>query len=194
MHCEQIITESPLKNFTYILYSDNGENVFCIDPWDGKQVIDYLKSKNLVLKKIINTHEHFDHIRGNDELLDYYKNIKILVHKNALNKVSNSIDIFHEKGKVDEFEIKKRNENKYIKENKKELKNLKIEIDNNTFLSVLETPGHTFAHLSLLLYHNNKEFGIFSGDTFFNAGVGNCYNGGDALTLYQYYIMNTTKI
>ena len=49
----------------------------------------------------------------------------------------------------------------------------------------MDSPGHTFAHISLLLYRKKEAYAVFSGDTFFNAGVGNCHNGGEPGTLYE---------
>ncbi|MCY4523285.1 MAG: hypothetical protein OXB84_00960 [Halobacteriovoraceae bacterium] len=60
-----------------------------------------------------------------------------------------------------------------------------IPLARNEHLTVLDTPGHTFAHVSLLLRSEKGDFAVFTGDTLFNAGVGNCYNGGDVAVLYQ---------
>ena len=43
----------------------------------------------------------------------------------------------------------------------------------------------TLAHLCLLLEGPGGPKGIFSGDTLFNAGVGNCHNGGDPEVLFE---------
>ncbi len=40
-------------------------------------------------------------------------------------------------------------------------------------------------HQCFFLYNNDKLEGVIAGDTLFNAGVGNCKNGGDPETLYQ---------
>ena len=55
----------------------------------------------------------------------------------------------------------------------------------DSYLKVLETPGHTDAHLCLLAYINGHPYALFSGDCLFNAGVGNCHNGGKAEVLYN---------
>ena len=43
-------------------------------------------------------------------------------------------------------------------------------------LEVLDTPGHTMSHVCLLSHTDQPS--LFSGDTLFNAGAGNCHNGG----------------
>ncbi len=47
------------------------------------------------------------------------------------------------------------------------------------------TPGHVMDHYCYFLYENEKMTGVITGDTVFNAGVGNCKNGGDPKTLMQ---------
>ena len=47
------------------------------------------------------------------------------------------------------------------------------------------TPGHVSDHYCFFLYDNDELVGIITGDTIFNAGVGNCKNGGDPDQLYE---------
>ena len=50
-------------------------------------------------------------------------------------------------------------------------------------IEVLDTPGHTMSHISLLIKGDIEA--LFCGDTMFSAGVGNCHYGGDPETLYN---------
>ncbi len=52
-------------------------------------------------------------------------------------------------------------------------------------LSVLATPGHTMDHQVFVWKNQGKDVALFSGDTLFNAGVGNCKNGGNVEALYE---------
>ena len=52
-------------------------------------------------------------------------------------------------------------------------------------LEVIDTPGHSEAHLCFIIYVMNKVEAIFTGDILFNAGVGNCHNGGNVEALYE---------
>ena len=164
MICDRIFTNSPLRNFSYIIYSEDNKkphNVYCIDPWDSQQIISHLEKRGLKLSHIINTHEHFDHIRGNDGLVEFY-NAKIWAHPNAEGLIPN-MDRGLQAGE-------------------------KIHISNASYFEVMDTPGHTFAHISLLLHqkeHNNNKLAVICGDTFFNAGVGRCDSGGDPNILYE---------
>ena len=151
----QIFAENSLRNFNYIVESKNGFVI--IDPYDAKQVTAALGSNPKVIA-LINTHEHHDHIRGNKELKERF-GCQVLVHKNAL---------------------------RVVPEADRELSsNEIIDLGAGWNLEAIDTPGHTFSHLCLLLKNEDKVKAVFSGDTMFNAGVGNCHNGGDPSVLFE---------
>ena len=50
-------------------------------------------------------------------------------------------------------------------------------------LEALDTPGHTMSHICL--YAHSDSPALFCGDTLFNAGAGNCHNGGDPDDMYM---------
>ena len=58
-----------------------------------------------------------------------------------------------------------------------------ITIGQTVELEVLDTPGHTMSHVCLV--SDTDEPALFSGDTLFNAGAGNCHNGGHPEELYE---------
>ena len=59
-------------------------------------------------------------------------------------------------------------------------------------INILDTPGHTMSHLCLLV--RGSEDALFCGDTLFNAGVGNCHNGGNPLSLYNTFYNQLIKL
>ncbi|UFX82586.1 hydroxyacylglutathione hydrolase C-terminal domain-containing protein [Candidatus Absconditicoccus praedator] len=66
-----------------------------------------------------------------------------------------------------------------------------INLDEGTYLQAYHTPGHTYDHISFGLYENNKLEALFSGDSFFNAGIGNCYSGDSKIaynTVKDFYL------
>ncbi|GIU71875.1 MAG: MBL fold hydrolase [Candidatus Nitrosocaldaceae archaeon] len=80
MILEQILV-GHMANFTYILA--DGNKAIVIDPsWDLEKVLNLLKKHNLTLVYIINTHSHFDHTLGNEQL-KALTNAKIAMHKNS---------------------------------------------------------------------------------------------------------------
>ena len=58
-----------------------------------------------------------------------------------------------------------------------------IRLGKTVELEVLDTPGHTMSHVCLLAHTDAPA--LFCGDTLFNAGAGNCHNGGHPNQLYQ---------
>ena len=80
MKIHQVYTESVLRNFTYLIELDNG-SALVIDPWDAAEVNTLLHRHNLSLHAIINTHEHWDHIQGNPELVAEHE-CEVWAHSN----------------------------------------------------------------------------------------------------------------
>jgi len=59
-------------------------------------------------------------------------------------------------------------------------------------LEALDTPGHTMSHVCLLSHTDTPA--LFCGDTLFNAGAGNCHNGGHPSELYQTFAGQLAKL
>ena len=67
-----------------------------------------------------------------------------------------------------------------------------IEVGNSVKLECLDTPGHTMSHVCLLSHTDQPA--LFSGDTLFNAGAGNCHNGGHPNELYETFANQLYKL
>ncbi len=107
------------------------------------------------LTGIINTHDHWDHYQGNAELEGSY-HCPVFSHPNA-----------NIPGKCG-------------------LKDGEIIYQSGEWtLESLYTPGHTLSHICLMLKKNDNPYAVFTGDCYFNAGVGNCHNGGDPEILFK---------
>lgn len=61
-----------LRNFSYIILDQATGNSWVIDPFDGAPLAEYIRKNGLVLKGILNTHNHWDHVRGNDLLKESF--------------------------------------------------------------------------------------------------------------------------
>ena len=57
-----------------------------------------------------------------------------------------------------------------------------IKVGKTVELECLDTPGHTLCHICLRAHGDRPA--LFSGDTLFNAGAGNCHNGGNVGDMY----------
>jgi hydroxyacylglutathione hydrolase len=58
-----------------------------------------------------------------------------------------------------------------------------VKVGRTVELETLDTPGHTMSHVCLLSHTDRPS--LFCGDTLFNAGAGNCHNGGHPAELYK---------
>ena len=157
MKIHQVYTQSVLDNFTYLIELSDGSAV-AIDPWDDAITNQLLVDNSLSLKAIINTHEHWDHIQGNEALVAQH-GCEVWAHANGKDKIPGLSRVLTA-GEL-------------------------IALDDGVALKVLDTPGHTLAHLCFLVMEQGVPNAVFTGDTLFNAGVGHCRGGGDIDLLYQ---------
>jgi hydroxyacylglutathione hydrolase len=125
-------------NFAYIIHGKT--EAMAIDGGAWQKIIAFLETNNLILKFVTNTHQHFDHTPGNEQLL-----------KKTKAKSLNSSALAD---------------------------NEEILIDGEAVV-VYQTPGHT--NDSICFYTGGS---LITGDTLFNATVGNCFSG-DQKSFYQ---------
>lgn len=156
MLIEQIWTNNPWRNFNYLIACPETLETLVIDPSDAKVCIEVANRRGWQIKQILNTHEHHDHIEGNRELVQA-TGARVLAHHKAGDKIS-GIDLPLQEGDL-------------------------VTVGTSVELEVLDTPGHTLSHICL--FSNSDSPALFSGDTLFNAGVGNCHNGGHPKQLYR---------
>jgi glyoxylase-like metal-dependent hydrolase (beta-lactamase superfamily II) len=72
-----------IANFTYIIADEESSEAAIIDPsWDLDDVLRALKKNGWRAKYVINTHTHFDHVLGNDQVAAL-TGAKIVQHKNS---------------------------------------------------------------------------------------------------------------
>jgi hydroxyacylglutathione hydrolase len=158
MRVRQIFTDSPRRNFTYLIESDDGSRVYNIDPYDVRQVAELLDPDRRRVTHIVNTHEHGDHTQGNAGVVARYQ-CAVLAHPGCRGRAP------HQSADLADGEL--------------------LPIEAGRALRAVYTPGHTFAHVSFLLEDGGRTTAIFSGDTLFNAGVGNCRLGGEPGALFE---------
>lgn len=72
-----------MANFTYVVADEDSGDAAIIDPsWDLDEILNMLKKKSWKAKYIINTHTHFDHVLGNDQIVAI-TGAKIIQHENS---------------------------------------------------------------------------------------------------------------
>jgi hydroxyacylglutathione hydrolase len=67
-----------------------------------------------------------------------------------------------------------------------------IKIGKTVELECLDTPGHTMSHICVRSHGDMPA--LFCGDTLFNAGAGNCHNGGHPNELYNTFVSQLAKL
>ena len=59
-------------NYSYIIFDEKTLYAAVIDPSEADPIINQIEQNNLVLKYILNTHHHYDHVGGNQKLKEKY--------------------------------------------------------------------------------------------------------------------------
>ena len=156
MIIERIWPGNAWRNFHYLIACSETGEAMAIDPLDWQSVHAAAQRNGWTITHILNTHEHADHIGGNDALRMVTR-ARVLAHPGAAPRL-HELDQAVTQGDI-------------------------IRIGRSVELECLDTPGHTRAHVCLLAHGDRPA--LVCGDTLFNAGAGNCHNGGDPALLYD---------
>ena len=116
-------------NYSYLIIDENN-NACVVDPSEAKPVIDLVERESINLEYILNTHHHYDHIGGNEELKKRYNSIVVGYNGDA--KRIPGIDVLVENNQVwkgDNFEAK-----------------------------IIHIPGHTTGHISFHFFKEKLIF------------------------------------
>ena len=165
MIVKQIYTENAYRHFNYLIACPDTGEALAVDPLDHKKCLAGAKDMGWTITQILNTHEHGDHTGGNRAMIEA-TGAKLLAHAGAKGKIP-GIDVGLSAGDV-------------------------IKIGKSVELESLDTPGHTMSHICLL--SRTDQPSLFCGDTLFNAGAGNCHNGGHPNELYDTFASQLAKL
>ncbi len=155
MIVEQVWTGNAYRNFNYLVACPETGEALAIDPLDYTKCLNLAKERGWSITQILNTHEHADHTGGTKGVVKA-TGAQIIAHKDAGKRIPN---MSRGVGAGDVIKVGKTVE-----------------------LECLDTPGHTMCHICLKSHTDQPA--LFSGDTLFNAGAGNCHNGGHPEELY----------
>jgi len=165
MIVRQVWTGNAYRNFNYLIACAETGEALAIDPLDHEKCLAGAKREGWDITQILNTHEHRDHTGGNLPLAQK-TGAKVLAHKNAKDKIPEMARGLSA-GEV-------------------------IKVGRTVELEVLDTPGHTMSHVCVRSHGDQPA--LFSGDTLFNAGAGNCHNGGHPEELYKTFAEQLAKL
>ena len=74
---------------SYLIYNDKLEAILVDPGYDGEKLIEHIKKLNLVVKSILLTHCHYDHIGALEEIFNYFDKPKVYVHELEFDSISN---------------------------------------------------------------------------------------------------------
>lgn len=105
-------------NYAYLLRADNGD-VAIVDPGEAAPIIEEIERQDLKLTHILNTHHHWDHTDGNEELIEKYDAKLIGPLKESIRIPGLDIEL----SEGDDFEF------------------------GGEKIEIIDTPGHTMGHI-----------------------------------------------
>jgi hydroxyacylglutathione hydrolase len=165
MIIEQIWTGNRLRNFNYLIACPETGEALAVDPLDHAKCLARAKERGWDITQVLNTHEHGDHTGGNGPVIAA-TGAKLLAHRNAANSIP-GMDRGLAAGDM-------------------------IIVGKRVELLALDTPGHTMSHICLLTKTDAPA--LICGDTLFNAGAGNCHNGGHPSELYETFATQLAEL
>ena len=153
---------NPIMVNTYIL-SDETDEAIIVDPgncqrYEDEQIREYVTSKKLKIKYIINTHPHIDHILGNPWCVAEY-HPELLMHEAGMPIYNKAFAYAAAFGLETE---KMPAPDRFLQEGD-------VVTFGNQQLEVFYTPGHCDG--SICLYNSDKKV-VFTGDLIFELSVG----------------------
>nr|HET7858794.1 hydroxyacylglutathione hydrolase [Caldimonas sp.] len=165
MIVERIWTGNAYRNYNYLIACPETGDALAIDPLDHEKCLHTARVKGWRISQVLNTHEHHDHTGGNAAVIAA-TGAKLIAHHRAGARIA-GVDRGVKAGDV-------------------------IKVGKTVELECMDTPGHTMCHICLRSH--GDEPAIFSGDTLFNAGAGNCHNGGNPSDLYATFVDQLARL
>lgn len=165
MLTERIWAANSYRNFHYLIACPQTGEALAVDPLDWRRCLGAARARGWEITQVLNTHEHSDHTGGNAGMIEA-TGARLLAHAGAARRIG-GVDRGLQKGDV-------------------------IRVGRTVELECLDTPGHTLSHVCLLSH--TQQPALFCGDTLFNAGAGNCHNGGDPGLLYETFAAQLARL
>lgn len=173
----QKYTFNPFQENTYIVWDEKTKESIIVDPGcfneiEENEIVTFISDHSLIVKYLINTHCHIDHVLGNKFIKEKYS-CKFYAPELDIPLLENVVDQANMFGiEINPSPLP----DEYITEE------LKLKIG-NSYLNFLFTPGHTPGEYCIIF--DNEKLCI-SGDVLFLEGIGRTdLWGGNYETLLQ---------
>lgn len=136
-------------NYAYLVSAEGSGEAVVIDPSEAAPVLAVLEREGLKLLAVLNTHHHWDHVGGNDELVARFGALPVFAHASDFGRVPKQTERVEE---GNAFEVA------------------------GLLFRPLHVPGHTLGAVAYCV-GEGAEQAVFTGDTLFVAGCGRLFEG-----------------
>jgi glyoxylase-like metal-dependent hydrolase (beta-lactamase superfamily II) len=167
-------TFNPFSENTYVVYDDTGEGVIidpgCYEKTEKAELAQFIESKKIRIRYLLNTHCHIDHVLGNSFVKEKYQ-VPFLIHQKD-EPVLRSVKAYAPSYGFNLYQEILPDD--YLSEGD-------VVSFGNTSLAVIFLPGHSPGHVGF--YHKESQ-AMLSGDVLFEQSIGRTdLPGGDFNTL-----------
>lgn len=158
----QAFVFNPFYENTYVLWDDTAQAVIvdpgCYEKYECQELADFIAAKKLVVKRVINTHCHIDHVLGNYWATDFFK-CPLWIPENEVSGY-HAVSVYAPQWGIRNFT--EATPEYLIKETDT------IQFG-ETILSVIEAPGHSQGHQ---LFYLQAQHMLIGGDVLFRNSIG----------------------
>ncbi|HLU67589.1 MAG TPA: hydroxyacylglutathione hydrolase [Kofleriaceae bacterium] len=137
-------------NYAYLVICPDTGQAAVVDPSEAAPVRDAVAREGVQLRAIWNTHHHWDHVGGNQELLAAHPDLEVVAHVSDQGRVpgqTRGVD------QADEIAL------------------------GSLTAAIVHNPGHTRGAISYVVRGAGGPAAVFTGDTLFGAGCGRLFEG-----------------
>jgi hydroxyacylglutathione hydrolase len=135
-------------NYAYLVICEATGEAAAVDPSEAAPVMQAAEREGVRIRAVWNTHHHWDHVGGNDELTAAVPGIDVVAHVSDQGRVPNQT-----RGVEDGDEVT---------------------VGSEVVARVIHNPGHTSGAVS---YAIDSAPAVFTGDTLLGAGCGRLFEG-----------------
>jgi len=134
-------------NYAYLVICEATQRAAIVDPSEAAPVLAAVHQHGVELEAIWNTHHHWDHTGGNQELVAAVRGLEVVAHESDRGRVPAQTGFVNEGETVSVGQVS---------------------------ATIIHNPGHTTGAIS---FHIAGPGAVFTGDTMFGAGCGRLFEG-----------------
>lgn len=137
-------------NYAYLVVCEKTKRCAVVDPSEAAPVIAAAERLGFTPEAIWNTHHHWDHVGGNEELVKHFGIRDVCGHVSDKGRIAGQTRFLDETSRFKLGEIN---------------------------VCILHIPGHTTGAIAYVLEGEGTSPAVFTGDTLFVAGCGRLFEG-----------------